>query len=59
MVRPAQPEQAAPKKPVIVMPELIHFEHAEYPAAAEKAGLQADVTLKLTLDREGNVSTRR
>jgi len=56
VVRPAPPPKDAPKKPVIVLPELTHFEHAEYPAEAEKAGLQADVLLKLTVDREGNVT---
>src|SRR6188768_1333465 len=56
VVRPPKPEKEPPKKPVIVLPELTHFEHAEYPAEAEKAGLQADVTLKLTVDREGNVT---
>src|SRR3954466_15616527 len=56
VVKPAAPVKDAPKKPVIVLPELTHFEHAEYPAEAAKAGLQADVTLKLTVDREGNVT---
>ena len=56
VVRPATPAKDAPKKPVIVLPELTHFEHADYPLEAEKAGLQADVTLKLTIDRDGNVS---
>src|SRR4051812_10412438 len=56
VIRPAEPGKEAPKKPVIVLPELTHFEHADYPPEAEKAGLQADVTLKLTVDREGNVS---
>jgi len=56
VVRPAEPAKDAPKKPVIVLPELTHFEHAEYPAEAEKAGLQAEVLLKLTVDREGNVT---
>ncbi len=51
MVRPAEPPKDAPKKPVVLLPELTHFEHAEYPAEAEKAGLQADVLLKLTVDR--------
>ena len=56
VVRPAQPAKEAPKKPVIVLPALTHFEHADYPVEAEKAGLQADVTLKLTIDRDGNVT---
>ena len=52
VVRPAAPAKEAPKKPVIVLPELTHFEHADYPAEAEKSGLQADVVLKLTVDRD-------
>ena len=56
ILKPAQPAKEAPKKPVIVLPELTHFEHAEYPPEAEKAGLQADVVLKLTVDREGSVT---
>src|SRR6187431_529565 len=56
VVKPAEPVKDPPKKPVIVLPELTHFEHAEYPAEAAKAGLQADVTLKLTVDREGTVT---
>src|SRR6478736_2338589 len=56
VVKPPAPSKEPVKKPVIVLPELTHFEHAEYPAEAEKAGLQADVTLKLTVDREGNVT---
>ena len=56
VVKPAQPAKDAPKQPVIVLPTLTHFEHADYPVEAEKGGLQADVTLKLTIDRDGNVS---
>jgi TonB family protein len=56
VVKPPTPAKEPPKKPVIVLPELTHFEHAEYPAEAAKAGLQADVVLKLTVDREGNVT---
>lgn len=56
VVRPAEPEPGATKKPVIVLPVLTHFEHAAYPPLAEKAGLQADVLLKLTVGREGNVT---
>ena len=55
VVRPAEPPKDAPKKPVIVLPELVRFVDAEYPPEAIKAGLQADVVLKLTVDREGNV----
>src|SRR5438309_612347 len=55
-VKPAEPAKDNVKKPVIVAPELVHFEHAEYPPEALKAGLQAQVVLKLTVDREGNVT---
>jgi len=56
VIKPAEPPKDAPQKPVIVLPELTHFEHADYPPEAEKAGLQADVILKLTVDRDGNVT---
>jgi TonB family protein len=55
-VKPAEPAKDAPNKPVIVPPELIHFEHAEYPPEALKAGLQAELVLKLTVDKDGNVT---
>ncbi|HEX3774554.1 MAG TPA: TonB-dependent receptor [Polyangiaceae bacterium] len=55
-IRPAEPAKDVAKKPVIVLPEIVHFEHADYPPEAEKQGLQADVNLKLTLDRDGNVT---
>jgi TonB family protein len=55
VIKPAEPEPEA-KQPVIVMPELVHFENAPYPPEAEKAGLQGNVVLKLTIDKEGNVS---
>jgi TonB family protein len=56
VIKPAEQPKDDPKKPVIVLPELTHFEHAEYPAEAEKAGLQADVRLVLTIDRNGTVT---
>jgi TonB family protein len=54
-------EQPAPEAPdkakaQVVMPTLIHFEEAAYPPDALKQGLQADVILKLTIDRDGNVT---
>lgn len=45
-----------PKPAVVVMPEIVHFENAPYPAEAEKAGTQGNVVLKLTIDKEGNVT---
>ena len=56
LIKPAEPPKEPPNKPVIVFPELTHFEHAEYPPDAEKAGLQGDVLLKLTIDRDGHVT---
>ncbi|MFZ5894569.1 MAG: TonB-dependent receptor domain-containing protein [Myxococcota bacterium] len=50
------PEGEKPKAPVVVPPSLVHFEDAPYPPDAQKQGLQADVILKLTIDREGNVT---
>jgi TonB family protein len=55
VVKPAEPEPAA-AQPVVVMPEIVHFENAPYPPEAEKAGLQANVVLKLTVDKDGNVT---
>jgi TonB family protein len=55
VVKPAE-EQPPPDKPVIVMPELVTFVDAPYPPEAEKAGIQGSVVLKLTIDREGNVT---
>jgi TonB family protein len=51
---PAEEDQ--PKKPVVVPPKLVRFESAPYPAEAQKAGLQADVILALTIDAEGKVT---
>jgi TonB family protein len=53
--RPA-PEDDQPKKPVVTMPKLTHFENAPYPPEAQKDGVQGDVILKLTIDAEGNVT---
>ncbi len=55
VVKEAEPAPEV-KKPVVVMPEILHFENAPYPEAAAKAGLQGDVILKLTIDREGKVT---
>ncbi|MFZ5894827.1 MAG: TonB family protein [Myxococcota bacterium] len=37
-------------------PELVHFEPAQYPAEAWKAGLQANVVLALDIDENGQVT---
>lgn len=54
IVKPAAKDPKA--KPVLVPPKLIHFESAPYPAEAQKAGLQADVVLELTIDKAGKVT---
>jgi TonB family protein len=40
----------------VVLPEIVHFENAPYPPEAEKAGVQGNVVLRLTVDKEGNVT---
>jgi TonB family protein len=54
-VKPPEPQPDA-KQPVVTLPELLHFENAPYPPEAEKAGVQGNVVLKLTIDKEGNVT---
>ncbi|HEV8244633.1 MAG TPA: TonB family protein, partial [Polyangiaceae bacterium] len=53
--KPAE-EQPVAAKPVVVMPELVTFVDAPYPAEAQAAGLEANVVLKLTIDKDGNVT---
>jgi TonB family protein len=55
VIKPAEPTPEA-KPAVVLMPEIVHFENAPYPAEAEKAGVQGNVVLKLTVDKEGNVT---
>ncbi len=54
----ARPEKdpADPAKPVVVMPELLQFVDAPYPPEAQTAGVEGDVILKLTIDKDGNVT---
>jgi TonB family protein len=54
---PEQPpaDEDAPR-PTVVPPKLVHFEQAIYPVEAQKAGLKADVVLRLTIDETGNVT---
>src|SRR6185503_8761958 len=54
--RPAEEEPAEAKKPVVVMPELVTFVDAPYPAEAQAAGIEGNVVLKLTIDKDGNVT---
>jgi TonB family protein len=53
--RPAAP-QAPAQQPAVTLPEIVHFEQAPYPPEAEKAGVQGNVVLALTIDAEGNVT---
>jgi TonB family protein len=57
-VRPAKPdeEQPPPQKPNVVMPKLVHFENAPYPPEAEKARIEGQPVLKLTIDATGKVT---
>lgn len=55
VVKPPEPEPPA-KPAVVLMPEIVHFENAPYPKAAEQAGLEGRVLLKLTVDKQGNVN---
>jgi TonB family protein len=50
------PDEPAPAKQSVVPPKLVKFQQATYPAEAQKAGLAADVVLKLTIDEQGNVA---
>jgi TonB family protein len=49
---PANDPRTAP----VVMPKIVHFENAPYPPAARAKGLEAEVLLKLTIERDGSVS---
>lgn len=53
--RPA-PEAEDKPKAEITQPVLLHYEDAPYPPEGLKQGLQGDVILKLTIDRDGNVT---
>ncbi len=50
------PAEPAPTAPVIVAPKLVTFVEAKYPEAALRAGRQASVLLKLTVDAQGKVT---
>lgn len=50
------PEEPPPKKPVVVPPKLSRFQSAPYPPEAQKAGIQGDVVLKLSIDTQGKVT---
>lgn len=49
------PEETAPSRPQVTPPKLIKFEQAAYPVEAQKAGLTAEVVLRLTIDEQGSV----
>jgi TonB family protein len=54
VVKPA--EQPKEEKAVIVQPELLEFVNAPYPAEGKELGLEANVLLKLTIDKDGRVT---
>src|SRR4051812_16231053 len=51
---PAQttPEANTP----VIPPKIVHFENAPYPPEAEKLGLEANVILRLDIDKDGKVT---
>src|SRR5262249_20516598 len=51
---PAQPapDANAPVTP----PQIVHFENAPYPPEAQKLGLEANVVLRLAIDKDGKVT---
>ncbi|HVR19181.1 MAG TPA: TonB-dependent receptor [Polyangiaceae bacterium] len=49
-------EEPKDPKADVRMPELLEFVNAPYPPEAEKAGLEANVVLKLTIDKDGRVT---
>jgi len=53
---PDPPPEDTPARPAVTAPKLVHFEQAPYPAEAQKAGVTADVVLKLTIDETGAVT---
>jgi len=53
---PDPPADAVPLRPQVVPPKLQRFEQAVYPAEAQKAGLAAEVVLRLTIDEQGDVA---
>lgn len=52
----AQGEDDAPAKPKVVMPVLKKFQDAPYPEEAQKAGVEGDVILRLTIGVDGKVA---
>jgi TonB family protein len=54
VVKPAAPDDKP--KATVTAPKLVHFEHAPYPAEAEKAGVEGDVVLRLDIGKDGKVA---
>ncbi len=55
----AQDSEGEAAPPALVPPRLIDFVEADYPAAAEEAGLEASVELELTIGIDGRVTDAR
>jgi TonB family protein len=53
---PVAPKPEAPPQPV-TPPRIVHFENAPYPPDAEKAGIEANVILRLDIDKDGKVTS--
>ncbi|HKQ68986.1 MAG TPA: TonB-dependent receptor [Polyangiaceae bacterium] len=55
-VRVAPKAAPEPDAQPVTPPKITHFEQASYPAEAQKAGLEANVILRLDIDKDGKVT---
>src|SRR5258706_11126421 len=53
---PAQAAPAPDANATVTPPKILHFEQAPYPPEAEKQGLEANVILRLDIDKDGKVT---
>ncbi len=54
--QPDETPAPAPARAPLTPPSLTHFEHAEYPAEAARAGIESNVVLVLEIDETGKVT---
>ncbi len=53
---PAQAAPAPDPNATVTPPKILHFEQAPYPLEAERLGLEANVILRLDIDKDGKVT---
>src|ERR1700722_17398682 len=53
VITPPPPPSKDETKPVITMPRPLNYEPPEFPKEAQDAGIEASVTLRLDIDRQG------